>query len=47
MTTRAPIRRFAATIFSTILAVALPAAAQDEGPANAKGTSVDRTGKGY
>src|SRR6266496_3448358 len=30
-----------------IAAVALPLAAQEEGPANAKGAAVDTTGKGY
>src|SRR6188474_2996030 len=29
------------------VALARPAAAQDEGPASAKGKSVDKTGKGY
>jgi D-alanyl-D-alanine carboxypeptidase (penicillin-binding protein 5/6) len=30
-----------------LAAIALPLAAQEEGPANAKGTAVDTTGKGY
>jgi serine-type D-Ala-D-Ala carboxypeptidase (penicillin-binding protein 5/6) len=47
VTTRAHIGRIAAALFSTALAVAPPVAAQDEGPANAKGKSVDKTGKGY
>ena len=47
MTTRAHGVGLAAAIFSMALAAAPPVAAQDEGPANAKGTSVDKTGKGY
>ena len=47
MTTRAHGITLAAAIFSTIVAGAPPLTAQDEGPPSAKGTSVDKTGKGY
>ncbi len=33
--------------FLLLVAIALPLAAQEEGPANAKGAAVDTTGKGY
>ena len=47
MTTRAHVSTLAAAILGATLAVAPPVPAQEEGPANAKGTSVDKTGKGY